>query len=175
MFIFISVTATMMWAAFWGVIRLERSMGQAPRPDQDTAARAPALRHGSLRTRPPSGRHPGMCRSARQAPQATAPRTGRRCVHKARTPLTPHGRQMYWSSQSTPRASSFPSCPRSRSPRHDNHKDAAASRQPPGGQGDGGLGRQNTRTAAYSQTDLNGASSWESLSLSWSLSCCWRC
>jgi hypothetical protein len=50
MFIFISVTAAMMWAAFWGVIRLERSMGQAPHPDQDTAARAPALRHGSLRT-----------------------------------------------------------------------------------------------------------------------------
>jgi len=36
MFIFISVTAAMMWAAFWGVIRLERSMGQAPHPDQDT-------------------------------------------------------------------------------------------------------------------------------------------
>ena len=64
MLIFISVTAAVMWAAFWGVIRLERSMGQAPHPDRDTTARAPTLRHSSLRIRPPSGHHPGMCRAA---------------------------------------------------------------------------------------------------------------
>ncbi len=38
MFIFVSIIAILMWAAFWGAIRLERTMGETRLPDRNTAA-----------------------------------------------------------------------------------------------------------------------------------------
>ena len=37
MFLFVSIIGVLIWAAFWGAIRLERTMGVAPLPDRDTA------------------------------------------------------------------------------------------------------------------------------------------
>lgn len=38
MFIFVSIIAILIWAAFWGAIRLERTMGATRLKDGDTAA-----------------------------------------------------------------------------------------------------------------------------------------
>ncbi len=38
MFIFVSIIAILIWAAFWGAIRLERVMGETRLPDRNTAA-----------------------------------------------------------------------------------------------------------------------------------------
>ena len=38
MFTFVSIIAILIWAAFWGAIRLERTMGETRLPDRDTAA-----------------------------------------------------------------------------------------------------------------------------------------
>lgn len=38
MFIFVSIIAILIWAAFWGAIRLERTMGLTRLPARDTAA-----------------------------------------------------------------------------------------------------------------------------------------
>jgi len=38
MFIFVSIIAILIWGAFWGAIRLERTMGETPLSDRDTAA-----------------------------------------------------------------------------------------------------------------------------------------
>ena len=38
MFIFVSIIAILIWAAFWGAIRLERTMGETRLWDRDTAA-----------------------------------------------------------------------------------------------------------------------------------------
>jgi len=39
MFIFVSIIAIFIWAAFWGAIRLERTMGETGSPDRETVAR----------------------------------------------------------------------------------------------------------------------------------------
>ena len=54
MFIFVSIIAILIWTAFWGAIRLERTMGDTRLPDRDTAAPGQALRHGSSQIGPPS-------------------------------------------------------------------------------------------------------------------------
>jgi hypothetical protein len=38
MFLFVSIIAILIWAAFWGAIRLERAMAETRPPDLETAA-----------------------------------------------------------------------------------------------------------------------------------------
>lgn len=52
MFLFVSIIGVLIWAAFWGAIRLERTMGVAPLPDRDTAPPDQEFSHGNLQTQP---------------------------------------------------------------------------------------------------------------------------